>query len=449
MNQFEAARDSVENNWGERMSDEALGNLVAFVGNHESKALAMSYIAYQPYMILDREIVAQGIADMQRLPLKYEGDEGWVPSASAIENYCTFAFEPAGLIREEHTGRAKMGFAVTKKGETDGWAVAGNLLDFSQRHDIPLKKIFSGTSSQSKAEVINDADGEFLFKSRAPINRIKLFRALLSQDKAVRAKDLEELTGVDDSLLIRHIADLKELGLVQYETPIKEGAKTEFILEHPTDQVPEHEKYKKLTRDTYHVLLEDPKKEWSIDQVVQALIVEEPRRNEQKDLRKSVGKVIHLLKENDIVGTPNYTPDRSTQVWLNAEQREFFTDLVGILDRIQQRDIVAYAEGAAHALRFMFTPQLAREAMLRARRASNKVDRPSSDEITRTIQTCVSAFPDCTTNQVREYLREYGNELALPTVSRYLKQMREKGVLESQGKAGTIMHWRSSGQRAS
>lgn len=190
----------------ERLSDEETGNYLSFLGNHEAKAITL--IVMGNGNVFDK-------GNLHREVLNAQGNnKGWRMDRGIPFQYCSHDFVSIGLVKE-----ALSGYAITDDGKKLGIPLAGLLLDFSERHNIPLSLLFGITLSGSKSKTIQTKEGKDIeFRKRSPSTTLKiLYELLTSPNLPIRMANLEKRmreNTLDD--VIAHLARLSKLGLIQY-----------------------------------------------------------------------------------------------------------------------------------------------------------------------------------------------------------------------------------------
>lgn len=182
----------------EVMTDEVLGDLLAAIGNHEAKAIVLGGM---------ERGTAYGITALHQLFLLPQGDNP--AHKGAVNNqmqYCTDSFEAVGFVAKAQFGES-LKYEITEKGENEGKALAGHLLEFSLSHpDMSLRQIFGLTKSPGHKE------------QRAPVDRLKILRTIANSEEDLEAGDIEEKSGVSYNNVTHNLRWLDKHGIIRYET---------------------------------------------------------------------------------------------------------------------------------------------------------------------------------------------------------------------------------------
>lgn len=191
-------------------SEERLGSLYAALGNNEAKAI--TFLMMRPGVIYDGQEIVTAVRSAQG-----NTQRGWSVGKDGPFHYLQKSFAPVGLVAMEvvDAKENKYGYVKTKFGEAIGTAFAGKMLQLSHKYqDVSLYDLFGSTISTSKP-----VGGYEELKKRSPLNRIHLFRELLSSgDQGIALRDLAGKMGEkDESLVKRHVKDLARIGIVCYD----------------------------------------------------------------------------------------------------------------------------------------------------------------------------------------------------------------------------------------
>lgn len=426
----------------ERMSNEELGNFLAAVGNGEHKALLLIAMSLPPNALFTGYDMKQAIAHVQGLPANAKPKTGWIESPTALVNHCATSFSQIGLVSQELKDPTNnvLGYKVTDKGLHEGVALAGLLLDYSERHDIPLREIFSDTSSHGKER---EAEGEFQFKNRAPLNRVKILRTLLELPQPIRVADVTyQMIGINRKDIGEHCNDLCENGLIDVEHIAREGPTVEYRASSFGGEIVPHPKFKKLTGEVIALLRQNPNAMWTASSVVDQLVKENPEKASQTALLESVRKVLGTLRREGAVESPNFSREEQSRILLSDGQRSLITELLQILSEFQNRSPELLEQGRRLALDFVNSPQKALSAMQRAKEASSHAEPVSVAEVEKAIIAIIDTSPGTTVDGIRDNLKLRGYRLKASTIRNHLGRMRSKGSIVSEGKRGNVMHWR-------
>ncbi len=151
----------------DKLSDEQVGNMLSSIGNHEGKAITL--LVMKNGDIFDSKDLHEGI-------LRAQGENVvWRMNTFVPFNYCIKSLEPIGLVAKETIDETlkTWGYAITDYGKKFGIPWAGKLLEFSEKHNIPLSKLFGGTVSPSLAKNIQAEGEDIEYRKRAPMTALK------------------------------------------------------------------------------------------------------------------------------------------------------------------------------------------------------------------------------------------------------------------------------------
>lgn len=407
----------------ERVSDEEMGNLISALGNHEAKALTLCLMT--PGVIYAER-------DLHRAVIQAQGQRrGWRMNISILFAYCKHSLSPIGLVTREvlNPNLSTYGYMKTEYGEKIGVPLAGLLLNFSLRHpDFSLQDFFGYTMSSSQTQEI----GEIEYKKRAPSTRLKIFRQILTSSLPIRSTDIANQTGDSEKIIGRHLSQLAERGIISYEAA-EQGEKYVFyrLSETPPSEPEPYCRERDLINFAYQLLQKDNNREWSA-----AVIAEQYRQYRKmnsKPLRKEarltgltdrISNVLsHLVKKGYAQRRKFVGGKIESEVNLTEEQRRILLELVTLLDRFQNQDPAVLELGQRLAGRIIANPENISLLLAKAKEHSNYAGRVPTQETADDILRITSFYPNCTSSQIRETLREGGRRLSkkrIHSIIRYL-----------------------------
>lgn len=426
----------------ERMSNEELGNYLAAVGNGEHKALLLTVMSLHPNTVFAGYDMRQAIARAQGLPPTVKPKTGWIETDTSLIGHCESSFSQIGLVSQELKDPSSRiyGYVVTKRGRTEGISLAGLLLDFSERHNIALRDIFSETSSHGEERAIG---GELQFKNRAPLNRVKILRTLIALRQPIRISDVSyQMIGINRKDVGAHCNDLSEKGIINLEHVQKEGPKVEYRLTTNQGEITFHPKYKRLTKEIVEMMQNNPENTWTASGIANQLIKDQPEKAGQTALLESIRKVLGTLLREGVVDAPNFSRENQSRIFLSDEQESLIEELLHIVNDFQNRDAETLARGRKLAFAFATDPKKAITVMQRAKEASSHAESFSSKDVEGAIAAIVAEEQNATVDSIRENLMVRGYRLKPSTIRNHLTRMRDEGSLVSEGKPGSVMHWR-------
>lgn len=146
-----------------------------------------------------------------------------------------------------------------------------------------------------------------------------------------------------------------------------------------------------------------------------------------------------LFSELEWNGIINYDEDSPTRVGesnavfisLSDQQREKLDKLVEILDKYQMQDPDYLKEGGRLARDYATDPMKMRSVLSRARKASFIAGKPEPGEIVSIIEAVIKETDILSTNEIQNKLRSKGVQISRSHVLRYLRRMRDNGMIIS------------------
>lgn len=397
----------------EKLSDVQMDDLLAAFGNHEAKALTLIAMG-------SGSVFSMG--NLHRAIINAQGQEpGWKMGYKGPFGYCIDSLSPIGLVTKETLNEDlnTNGYQITDFGKETGIPLAGLLLSFSQRHNIPLNKIFSSTNSAAKSNSDNEASETR--KKRAPATTRKiLYELITSPTLPVRESDLETNTKEDASLLQIHLERLNEAGLIDYQSTERNQSYSYYQLQphNAPDQTPPVYKYSPtLSNVVYGILRSNLEKPLTSQEITDSLPEEITKTWVDKTgLRSLVSAILKNLEKEGWAVIQQFQSGIRSEINLSDEQRAVISELIETLDRFQDQDPQILGEGRELAKGIWAEPQSVSALMLRAKDASGAANKWPTSKTAAAILSIVQAHPEgITIRQIREAIEEihdkqYGTE---------------------------------------
>lgn len=409
----------------ERLSDEEMGNLLSSVGNHEVKAVTL--ILMRDGTVLDKGNLHSRVLTVQG------GYRSWAMSKTVLFGYCSSSFAPIGLVAKEALDfdLSTFGYSITDKGIELGIPLAGLLLDFSEKNNIPLNTLFGSTMSHSQSKIVQGKEGEEIeFRKRAPSTTLKILSTILAAPSLpIREADIEEgVAGAPtgESHLSAHLIRLAKLGLIQYNSIEKNrpfsGYKIADIL--PEGELPIPERRLILAKSVFAVLKDNPDKYLAINDVLN-LLPEDIKKgwsDKRSFLRLDVSVILSLLAKNEYASIEKFHFGKQSEVNTTDEQKAVLKELVEIISRFQNQDQEILEKGRRLAGQIISNPQRVSALLRRAKDASSYANQSSSEETQESILSIVLFNPNgITSKEIQKILEEkYGKRLGRQRVSQLL-----------------------------
>lgn len=406
----ERERDlSPENKPGRKISDEEMGNLISAFGNHAAKALTLA-------LMQGDGIYTMGDLDNQVRTAQGGLNRGWKMGGTLPWSYCKQSLCPIGLVAWEvlNSDSTTYGYQITSYGGSM-LPLAGLLLEFSERHDIALQKIWGNTSSPAKSRTIETGEGEETeFKDRAPITRLKIFFELATVHLPIREVDLvQNIRGVTSLRgLTRHLQNLKRYGLIKYSAIRANTPITEYKLSitRPSGEVPIlYRKLKTLTWAVFKVMNENPDLYLTGKDVYDLLPDILKQGWQEKEHLGDISIVISHLQKQGYLEVKKFKYGRRSEIDLSAQQRNMLGELVDLLDKFQNQDPEIIRQGKSHLATILASPNIVCSLLGRAKEASSHHNFVQQEGALAFILSLISSNPAGLTNrQIREaFEKEY------------------------------------------
>lgn len=403
----------------ERLPDEEMGNLVSSVGNNEAKAITL--ILMRNGNVYDKKGLHKEILNAQGK------NKTWDIGHSATFDYCSETFSPIGLVAKEALDfdLSVYGYAITDKGKELGIPLAGLLLDFSQRHNVPLVLLLGATQSPSKKKIAQTEKGkstDIEFKKRAPSTTLKIFYELItSPDLPIGEEELGRRIGEGNpSAVLEHLRRLAQLGVVQYEAT---GANEPYSCyklssEIPEEELPVYGESPILTQAVFDILLryskEYPDQFLTREDAYNLLPQERKDKWGKNNLKNALSQTLSLLNEHGFAVVEKFHLGKQSEINITDEQRIMLTEFLEIMYRFQNRDPEILEKGKMLAEGIITNPQEIASLMKRAKEASRQANTSPSEETQARILSIISAHPGITNKEIQILLRQnYGKELGI------------------------------------
>lgn len=411
----------------ERLSDEKIGNLLSSVGNNEVKAITL---------ILMRSGDVYDKGSLHRQVLNAQGEKsGWEMAKGVLLDYCSYTLAPIGLVAKEAFGPdlATFGYSITDYGKALGIPLAGLLLDFSERHNISLNKLFGSTVSNSKGKTMKADDSEEEFKKRAPTTTLKiLFETLTSPQLPIREADIVKRIGEDDFQVVNNnLVRLAKLGLIEYSsTEVNEPFSAYKIpSEIPTGEFPMHSRYPRMTKLIFDILNEHPNQYLTITDVFN-LIPQNLKSEWKAENHSEISDILSFLARQKYLYIKKFNFDKRSGISITDEQKIILTELLEIVYGFQNQDKEILEKGRKLAIEIISNPDRVSNLMRRAREASNQANQSPMKETLESVQSLILANPGVTNRKIRILLEEkYQRKLGISSIRNFSSSLVEQGLV--------------------
>lgn len=397
----------------ERLSDEQMGNLLSAVGNHEAKAITL--ILMRNGNIYDR-------GNLYREVLNSQGkNKGWIIDRHGPLQYCSHSLAPIGLVAMEiiNPDLSIYGYAITEDGKELGIPLAGLLLDFSERHNIPLNLLFGSTVSNSKEKTTQIEEGEVRFRKRPPLTTLKiLYELLTSPNLPIRSVDLQKRIGENASFDVPRLEKLSKLILIQYNAVESNKPYTAYKLSGsiPEGELPIGYAGRIFTKSVFDIFKNHPDDYLTIGDVYNLLPKEQKEGlKSEKSARVRISQALSSLAKHKYVNLEKFGFGKRSEINLTDEQRTILTELLVIIDRFQDQDPEILEEGRKFARKIISSPKRVSNLLIRAKEASAFANRSSRSETYDYILSILDSHPQGLTNKEIQKLfeEEYDKKLSI------------------------------------
>ncbi len=411
----------------EKLSDERLGNLVSAVGNHEAKAITL---------ILMRDGNTYNSGNLYNALINSQGEKrGWITNKNLPFTYCSFSLSPIGLVAKEiiNPDLSTYGFAITKEGQEMGIPLAGLLLDFSERHNTSLNKLFGSTVSRSPVQ--NTQEG-IEFKKRSPTNAVKvLYEIVTSPHLPIRETDIARETGITEKYIQVYLERLAESGLIQYKQKKANESYSLYKLSPNTpkeEQPPPFKSQKTLTNLIFNIFKENPDRRLTSANIYNLLPPEiKEKWKKQEWTTHSISSILAYLARNKYLDIENFHYGKVSEIDITDDQRTILTELIEIIDKFQNQDREILEKGKKLATQIISNPQRVSNLLRRAKEASGNANRSPVEETVKDIFSILYSHPEGLTNrQIRDTLEQHGKNLVLPRIAHLTHSLEKQDLIK-------------------
>lgn len=410
----------------EKMSDGELGNVVSAICNNEAKAMTLLAI-WKGVGVLDRKGLRSQVLNLQG------ENPGWRIDGSDLFSYCSQSLSQIGLVAKEflNPDLSTWGYALTDYGREIGVPLAGLMLDFSERHNIFLNKLFGATSSRSPLSTqVGEEEAEF--KKRSPITTLKIiYEIVTSPSLPVRDKDILDAVGERHNSVGRALNRLKELGLIQYEgiKANKRYSSYKFSGNFPEGELPAYKMQKTLTHLIFNVLQASPNQYLTSEDIYNALPEDIKDNWDKESLFSDISSISFYLTKNNYAEVEKFHQGLQSEVSISEGQRVILTELLKITDGVQNKDKKILEKGRRFAEEIAADPQRAAKLMERAKEASPYFNKRSRDETEKDILSSLYLHPEGLTNREILALLKSDRVIGIMYVGQVTHSLGQKGLV--------------------
>lgn len=423
----------------EPMDDIELGNLLASVGNSETKAITL--LVMKPGVIHPRGDLHRRFLSIQ------EASVGWKMSHQTPFAYCLQSFAPIGLVAQEYIDPIEglWGYKITEYGEDVGISLAGYLLDFSLHHDVSLRQLLGSTVSHSPSSLITTSQGEDVeSRKRSPLTRVQLLRVLRNSDKKLRHIDIATEMNEASSVVEKHIHTLAGETIISHDAIEQNKPRTFYQLKaaRPPDSPPGYRRQPTLTQEIYAIVSTHGHVPLSTEAVVDLLIEGNPKRESlsRGSLRSNTNAILSHLVKGDYLIRQKFSKTVQSEVFLTSVQREVIDEFLTLLDRFKTQTVDVLREGKNKALRMLSNPAYVSALTKKAKETSPNANRISVEESLALVLSTISNHPGITNAELHNMLQTQGVHFGRDRIWELTRFFEKEGRVTTKRK-GTVKHY--------
>ncbi len=334
----------------EPLDEQRMGDYLAGVGNHEGKALLLLALNQADNdKFHTRGQLHELLKELPGSKNAYLGNRG------NQVNWCQRSLAPIGFVaREEYDGADR--FAITDEGREIGVPLAGLLLDFSERHKVPLVELFGSSISNGKM--------------RSPIIRLRMVRELLTHPNGANLAEMVDSTEVADQVVIeKHLRKLAVVGLIEYNDWDNAVDEQRVALLDKSFEPNSQATWQSL-------IVERLKAEDSVsfDDLISYCSQKQPESDAQLDdaaVAIKVSITLYRLRERGKVSPPSgQLKDQALPVRFTSGQEQVWTELLNLLEAFMDRDPELIERGNTLAKHILNEPDIITNLLNRSAEAA-------------------------------------------------------------------------------
>jgi DNA-binding Lrp family transcriptional regulator len=409
----------------EKLSDKELGSLLSAVGNHEAKAITL--ILMSSGNVFDR-------GSLHGELIRAQGqNKGWVMAWSVPFQYCSYSLSPIGLVAKEilDQGSSTFGYAITEYGQQLGVPLAGLLLDFSEKHNVPLNQLFGGTNSSAKIIQKGEAE-EIEVKKRSPSTTLAIIKSLLRASSfPLREIDIADKVGIDAKNVKKHLSRLSELGLVKFESSKVNKPYSLYGLSRnaPKTDPPIYKSFRSETHKVFEIIKNLGLQTFTASDIYNVLSQERKERVRKEYYVDLISSVLYFLNKHKYLELQKFHNKQQSAISMSESQRKILRELITTISKLQNKDSETLRKGLDFSKQIIVNPKRVSDLLIRAKEASGNANQASKEDTQKIILSIITANPGITNREIRELIKKQGRKLKDYSISQLSSLLAEKGSI--------------------
>lgn len=394
------------------LSEQEMGVLVSYLGNHEIKALLLDALSntvlqtgHELHVVINR---AQG-----RRPT-------WNIPAFRINLWCEMQFLPLGIISGNH----ELGYVLTSFGR-EQVGLVGHLLELSEQYpSISLFGAFGLTYTKKKD------DDPFTGVPPALIH-YQIFQAIRSLGEApLSAKAIVDKTKVNFTKISDRLSHLSNHNVLKYVGRPADEDYSYFRLgtNRPEGQPSAYRREKKLTQIVYEIFCEQPDKKFSIAQLYEQVILKDPKVANLKNIGvfNRLSNIANWLQNGRYVDQGIYSKEKQSNILISEDQKQFIKDVLDILDTWRKRDPTFIEVGIQKAKEIFSDPVRVARLVEKAKEGSPQTKKQLSTTLLDHTEAILTEHTGIATKELQRLLQERtGRKYSKVRITQLGRQLRE------------------------
>ncbi len=224
---------------------------------------------------------------------------------------------------------------------------------------------------------------------------------------------------------------LSEIGLIQYESikrniPFAFYKLSNFI---PEGDLPVWKHQKTLSELVFSVIIKNPSRHFTREDVYN--LFPQEQRDKYKDKNRiliTISSILSHLEKNKYLQREKFDSRKQSEIDITEDQRMILSELLEIIDKLQNKDPQTLKEGRQFAERFIIDPERVSGSLHRAKEASSQANQSPIEETQKDVLSLITSNPQGLTNRQIQILLEdnFGKKKGINHVSGITSSLEER-----------------------
>lgn len=396
------------------LTKEQVNNILHAIGNNEQKAILLAGMeAGKIYSRYDLHMLVQVLTG------KLEAEK----ASGAEMQYAEKSLEPMGLVTKhayiDNDGQVRVGYTKTALGEHAGTALASALLVMSARDEFFSMHDYFGSAGAAGL-------------------RYQIYEQLASDDPPKTRAALAHAVGADASVVGNHLRALQESGIITYNARgINAGYASFRVKADVPDELPQTYRGKEVTLTPKVLAMAKTCVGAITSESIHAMIIAEDPDNanlQKKEVRSRVSRILSHLSKEGFLEYTEYSAAQQSKIEINEEQREGITNLVSVVQGVQNGDLQIYDRVQEYSQRILEDPEKTAALKQKAIERSPFTGRVPTDTTKgHILEILEAATDDMKLRDIHAALREgFGSNLNLRRVIALMAELKHDNVIDAE-----------------